>query len=410
MSTDWSRVQAHLATLCAAPRVVGEAHNKVANDYFARAVTVLGFVVERVSFPCVVWARGSATLVAGGRRWSVRPGSYSRPFSGRARLVAVATVDELEALDVPGAVVLLHGPVAAEQLTPKHYPFYAIEHHTRIVAALESARPAAILAATGRDAAMMGSLYPFSLIEDGDFDVPHAFLTDVEGAELRACVGQEVTLRIDSDRQATTAEQIIATWPGAGERRLVVSAHIDTYRDTPGALDNAAGVAVLLELAALLAAGHPDDVEGGGAELSWPTVELVPFNGEDHYGAGGEVAYLAARAVTPEAVALAINVDAVGWREHTNEVSLYGVPDGLGTSIRARLPGHPGLVEGEPWPQSDHMIFAMRGVPALAITSADVAGLLRHLAHTERDTTDGVDPGAVVGVARFIADVIAGGT
>jgi Zn-dependent M28 family amino/carboxypeptidase len=51
----------------------------------------------------------------------------------------------------------------------------------------------------------------------------------------------------------------------------------------------------------------------------------------------------------------------------------------------------PRWVWAEPWFESDHAIFAMRGIPALAITSQDVHALLGGLAHTAADTLDVVD-------------------
>jgi hypothetical protein len=57
-------------------------------------------------------------------------------------------------------------------------------------------------------------------------------------------------------------------------RRAVVSAHVDSKVTTNGALDNGGGVAVLLGLA-----------ERGLDRFR--AVELVFFNGEDHYAAPG---------------------------------------------------------------------------------------------------------------------------
>lgn len=36
---------------------------------------------------------------------------------------------------------------------------------------------------------MMGALYPFPLFEDGDFDIPSVYMTDVEGERLAAYAG-----------------------------------------------------------------------------------------------------------------------------------------------------------------------------------------------------------------------------
>jgi Zn-dependent M28 family amino/carboxypeptidase len=56
------------------------------------------------------------------------------------------------------------------------------------------------------------------------------------------------------DENGRTFRNVIATRPGLShpEQRVVVLAHFDTVADTPGADDNASGVALLLELAEIL--------------------------------------------------------------------------------------------------------------------------------------------------------------
>jgi aminopeptidase YwaD len=384
-----------ISELTRTSRVVGEPGNASANEYFAARASGCGWRIERIGFPCTVWRRGAAQLTIGTEERELRVGSYSLPFSGTGRLLAVSSVEELERLDDPGAILLLHGAIVAEQLTPKNYPFYAWDSHARILSAIEAAKPSAIIAATGRDKAMVGQLYPFSLIEDADVDVPSAYLTDVEGESLLPHTGEIVKLVIDSGRVHARAEQLIARRDGAAPPELVITAHIDSYRDTPGALDNASGVAVLLALADLLA-----------EESVAIHVELVPINGEDHYSAGGEVAYLEWRGDSLGSVRLAINVDAAGLAGHHSELSLYGCSDDTAAILRAARVGRPGIVDGEQWPQSDHMVFAMRGIPAAALTCEDAARLARTVAHTERDTPDVVDPAALLEIAEYLADVV----
>ena len=49
------------------------------------------------------------------------------------------------------------------------------------------------------------------------------------------------------------SRNVVATWPGAVRYPVVVGGHIDTVRGSPGANDNASGVAVVLETARLFA-------------------------------------------------------------------------------------------------------------------------------------------------------------
>ena len=53
------------------------------------------------------------------------------------------------------------------------------------------------------------------------------------------------------------------------------------------------------------------------------------------------------------------------------------------------------------------MIFAMRGVAAVAVTSSDVDAFFTQIAHTSTDTPDRVDEHVLAATARFIAELIA---
>ena len=67
----------------------------------------------------------------------------------------------------------------------------------------------AIIAATGRDPGLAGGVYPFPLIEDGDFDIPSVYMKDVEGDRLADYAGQEVIAAecgaAHAGRRATTS-------------------------------------------------------------------------------------------------------------------------------------------------------------------------------------------------------------
>jgi aminopeptidase YwaD len=392
-----SRASEYVDALCLPhpDRHVGGPGNHSATRYFAETVARFGFEVRSTSFPCVVWEPGEAWTDVAGRRWGLRAGPYSLPADLTAPLAVMGSVDQLEAINTTGLVLLLVGDLVREQLTPKKYPFYQWESHSRIVGAIEKAAPVAVIAATGRSSELVGSLYPFPLIEDADFDIPHAFMTDVEGAELLAYDGESARIVIQSGRRASRADQVTAR-RGNNERRVVISGHIDSRRGSPGAIDNATGVVVLMLIAELLS-------EYGGTL----GVELVPFNGEDDYAAPGEMAYLADKgARLKEEVVLNVNVDGVGWRGHPAEVSLYECPEAIVLAARAELEGRALVVEGDAWPQSDHMVFVMRGIPAVALTTADAAGLRMEIAHTEADVPAQVDSDVVVASARYVADLV----
>ncbi|MBA2273407.1 MAG: M20/M25/M40 family metallo-hydrolase [Actinobacteria bacterium] len=76
---------------------------------------------------------------------------------------------------------------------------------------------------------------------------------------------------VDDDR----SRNVVAKWPASARYGIVLGAHMDTVPGSPGANDNASGVAVLLEIARLIAAREPS---------RW--VKLVAF-GSEEYGADG---------------------------------------------------------------------------------------------------------------------------
>lgn len=394
-----------IAALCLThpDRHVGGAGNRAANGLFADEAAARGFVVERLQFAAREWvpgAAGASVELAGGECVALQAGPFSAAFDGDAPLVSATTVEELEALDRPGAILLLHGKIAAEQITPRNYPFYQLDAHTRILEAIDRARPAAVIAATDRTS-MAAALSPFPLFEDGDFGHTSAYLHAREAERLLTHADAHVRLRIDSSSRLVAAEQIVARM-SAREiesaprgRRVVVCAHIDSRYGTPGALDNAAGVAVLLALADLLGSAAPA-----------LDVELVPFNGEDDFAAPGETAYLAQPSLDLSGIELVVNIDAVARCGDGVEVSFYECPAPVREAALAVAETLPGVGEGPAWPMSDHMVFAMRGVPAIAITSSGLAEIASTVAHTKRDTPELVDPELVEKAAAFIAELI----
>ena len=171
--------------------------------------------------------------------------------------------------------------VVREQLMPKSFTYYNPEEHRRIVSALEAARPAVVIAATGRDPVLASGLSPYPLLEDGDVDMPSLYLTEAEGERLARFEGRTVRVTSDARRVASWGCNVVATHGAGRARRVVVCAHVAAKLGTPGALDDAAGVVTLLLLAQLLGRGR-SLADGDVA------VEFVAMNGEDHYANPGE--------------------------------------------------------------------------------------------------------------------------
>jgi aminopeptidase YwaD len=391
------KAERYLRQLCEqiGERSVGSAGNQHAAQWIAEVLTGFGFTVARQAFDCIDWSHQGADMRVGEEAFEVQPSPYSLGCDVRALMVAAESLEALRQLDARGKVLLLHGELAAEPLMPKNFPFYNPEEHRAVVAVLETLGPAAIVAATSRHPSMAGALYPFPLIEDGDFDIASVFTRDEEGRRLGAHVGRQVTLVSRAQRRASTGCNILGRRGESRAHRIVVTAHLDAKRGTPGATDNAGGIAVLLLLAEHLAAYR--------GRLS---VEIAALNGEDYYSSPGEQLYLAQDAGSLAGVELAINLDGAGYHHGDSAFSVYECPPPLAERVRHVFSPFPSLVEGEPWYQGDHMLFVMNGRPAVAITSAQAGEMLREVTHTARDRPDLVDAGILAGLAEALHALI----
>ena len=378
-------------------RSVGSPGNREATRFFEEQIASLGWITASQEFDALDWHAGDALLAAGGLEFEVLPSPYANGCDVEGRLVGVENIRELEVAAITGKIVLLHGEIAGEQLMPKNFVFYNPEEHQRIIALLESGQPLAIVCATGRNPALAGGVYPFPLIEDGDFDIPSVYMTAEEGARLRSCLGQTVRLRSDSRRIPGKGWNVTARQGSLSGRRVVVTAHIDAKKGTPGAIDNATGVAVLLLLAELLS-----DYRGQ------TMVEIVAFNGEDYYAVPGQMLYLQRNQDQFDEVLLNVNIDGAGYCDGSSAYSFYDLPEQMEQIARAEFGSFAGLMPGEPWYQGDHSIFVQAGRPAIAITSAWFAENIENqdITHTPKDNLAIVDVSRVVEIAQALATFV----
>ena len=393
-----ARIEAHLHTLVAGfpDRHVGGPGNAHATAYVEAELLRQGWDLSEATFEVVDAERGQACLRVAGTDTTLLASPYTLPADVVAPLVTADSLEALEALDIDGRIVLLHGHIARDQLLPRGFTFLDEPEHRRIYALLEDGGAVGVIGATGRGGGMGGGLYPYPLIEDGDFDIPNAYTSDEVGRHLATLGGQQAHLRIEARRFPVRARQLTASRGPLGAPRVVVMAHLDSKEGSPGAVDNATGVAALLSIAQHLA-------ERDTARR----LEIVPFNGEDHYSVGGEHCFVTDNEGRWDEIELGINLDAVGARGAGTAVSLYGCPAGLLAHVEAVMARHPGISEGEAWYESDHSIVAMRGRPTIALTSTNFRELCASVTHTERDTLDVVAAEPVAAAAAFVADLVA---
>jgi aminopeptidase YwaD len=383
----------YLNALCSVKpnRRTGSKGNWEATEFFLNAISPFGYEIDANPFACLDHIDEGSALTIGAETFEVFTSPYSLGCDVHADLVAVSTMEELESANCKGKILLMHGEICSEQLMPKNFVFYNPEPHQKMIALLESKGPTAIITATARAPEQVGALYPFPLFVDGDFDIPSVYCRDTVGALLSAKENKSARLQINTKRTPSKARNIIAKRNPDAPQKIVLTAHIDAYENSPGASDNASGTVVLLLLAEMLA-----DYQGDTG------IEIAAFNGEDHYSAGGQMDYLVRYREGFPSILMAINIDDVGYKAGKTAYSFYTFPDELEKKAIEVFKEANGLCPGEPWFSGDHMIFVQNQVPAMAFTAEKMPELMRAVTHTSEDTPDLIDSKKLVEIASSL--------
>ncbi len=392
-----TKAKDYLNTLCSVTpnRRVGSTGNRAATDFFAQKVRSWGYLVDDTPFKCFDYENKTPTLTFRERSFNVQISPYSLGCDVEAELVVVSTVDELEKCGCQNKILLLKGEICVEQLMPKNFVFYNPDQHKRIYALLEQKKPKAIITATSKNPQMVGNMYPFPLINDGDFDIPSVYCTDIVGEEIAAKAGQTFKLNAQAKRIPTTANNVIARKNPEAQNKITICAHIDAVENSPGASDNASGVVVLLLLA--------EKLKGYQGKYG---IELMAFNGEDHYSVGGQMDYLNRYNDSMSQILLAVNIDDVGYIKGKMAFSFYGCPTEIQQKTQATFCQYPNLIEGEQWYQGDHMIFAQNQKPTIAVTSSEVTELMSTITHSPKDTPEIIDCAKLVELACALENLV----
>jgi aminopeptidase YwaD len=391
----FQKSEAYLRMLCnqISDRSVGSEGNRGATHYFESLACSLGWQTDIQEFNAMDWIDGGASLHSETESFQVFVSPYSLGCVTEAQLICIKTIEELEVAKMKGKILLLHGDIAKEQLMPKNFVFYNPEEHQRIISLLEKGEPVAIICATGRNASLAGGVYPFPLIEDGDFDIPSVFMTEEEGNRLVPHAGRIVALNSKSTRLSSRGCNVIAQKGKQSAKRIVITAHIDAKKGTPGAIDNASGVVVLLLLAELL--GNYDGDR---------SIELVALNGEDYYAVPGQMLYLAQNQHHFHEILLNINIDGAGYKDGGTAFSFYNLPEEIENQAKEVINLYGGITVGCPWIQGDHSIFIQKGCPAMAVSSQWFADHIdcQEITHTPKDNLDIVDTRKLVEIAQAL--------
>ncbi len=366
------------------PRPAGSAGYHQAAEHIRRAFDAAGLRRHEIGFDCVDWHHGETALTLAGERLPAVANVFSPACDVRAPLVSASTLAELERIDISGKVLLLYGDLSAEPLIPLNCKVYNAERDQRINRLLIERGPAAVIAVNLSPPAID------SRIEDADQPVPSATVPAEVGLRLLDHMGEEVHLHIVTESRPGRAATIIGSREGPSPARVTLMAHYDTKQDTPGAWDNASGVAALLALAEALAGR---DLRVG--------LELIAFGDEEYY-AYTDIMYVEQHGAAMADIVLAINMDGIGHRLGTNRIALMSASEALRGLLDGIVAQRPGMLWTAPWPQSNHSTFAWRGVPSIALNSNGLTNAI----HQPGDTACWVSAQKLDEIAGLVLDII----
>lgn len=394
-----SKCKEYLKTLCVdiTERCVGSNGNRQATYFLEKELSVNDWETEMAEFEATDWEEDGANLKSDEENFNVLVSPYSLGFRGEGELVSASTIEELSKVNAKNKIIFLFGEIAREQLMPKNFVFYNPEEHQKIISILEKSGAKAIISATGRNATLAGGVYPFPLIEDGDFDIPSVYMTEEEGSKLISKIGKIVFLESLSKRIPGKGYNVIGKKGNNNSAKIVVTAHIDAKKGTPGAIDNATGVIVLILLSELLKDYNCNKL-----------IEIVAFNGEDYYAVPGQMNYINANNNNFNKMLLNINIDGAGYKEGLSSFSLFNLPEEILQQTKIVINQFSGITEGVQWPQGDHSIFLQFGVPAIAVSSKWFIDNIgdQDITHTPKDNIGIVDCNKIIEISQALNTLI----
>lgn len=381
------RLQHHLRVLVdeVGPRPAGSPANGRATDHVRRVLTAAGLRVRALPFHTAWWDPSPSRLhLPDGEVVELLANPFSPPGTVEGPVVHLEDHAALAAHVGPaggGEVLVLGLPLGGEPIMPATFPFLQVPEQRQLVATLEALHPAAVVAVSP-----IAATTP--TFEDPTLSFPSVTVEPSMAQRLEP--GTSLRIEVGGRTLAGRGVTVVGRTTPSGPR-LVVSAHVDSKVTTPGAFDNAASLAAVLTL-----------VEVAGPDLG--PVEVVAFNGEDHHDSAGEVAWLDATDL--DEVTGVINVDGAGVAGRRTGVTCLACPAELEEHVLGWARHRPGWTAMAPWFESDHAIFAMRGIPAVAITSEDVHDLLATVAHTPADTLDVLDLDVLVDLVAGLRELV----
>lgn len=380
-----SRILAHLNVLAVeiGERPAGSPAHHRAEAYIRGVLQSAGLSLDEVRLDFPDWSLVDAALSLNGTALALDVNPFSPGCEVTAPLLPLSTLPELEAADLRGRIALLYGELSKSPIFPINFEPVQFERDQAINRLLIEKSPAAVLAV---------NLHPWRrvhIFEDEDFTLPSATVNVEVGRAVLAHPAATVHLRINTLRRPSHVATLIGRTSGEHSQRIVLCAHYDTKIGTPGAFDNGGGMATVLALAETL------------PQLGLPIgLEFIAFADEE-YGAHTDGAYVRRFGADFERILCAINLDGIGLLPENNTVTALAQSEAFEQVLHQVRARHPQVVWADPWVQSNHSTFAMRGVPSVPLTSVSW-----ERAHQSDDSIDWVNPARLAEAAALVTDLI----
>ncbi|WP_435144889.1 M28 family peptidase [Halobaculum sp. P14] len=351
-------------------RMAGQPGEREALEATRDALADAGCRDARVEeFDLQGWERGDAEIGtdAGAQDCIALPRSPAGDAAGEFVDLGYGLPEDFEAADVEGAVVMVSSTV------PDHYERF-IHRREKYYYAVEHGAAAFVFRNH-----VEGCLPPTGSVGTADSpigDVPAVGVSAEVGARLnRRVAGDEVTVSVDCETPEATSGNAMAELGPDTDEELLVTSHADAHDVAEGAMDNGAGTASIVEVAAALAANE-DALD--------TRVRFVAFGAEEVGLVGSSVE---ADRTDRDAVEAVVNVDSNVFGR-TLKLHTHGFDDLTAAAERvADRFSHPVECIPEQNPHSDHWPFVQAGVPGYMV-SGKTEGRGRGWGHTFADTFD----------------------
>lgn len=356
------------------PRPAGSGAENKARDYIDSTLQSYGYSTEQQPFTFLSFTdAGSSVTVTTPLQTSIRAAAMAAASSPRVTgdlvPVGLGLPSDYKDRDVAGKIVLIE----RGQITFRE--------------------KAANAAAAGASGVIIYNNGPGSFQGSGldSSSGPVVAISGEDGEQLRGLAEQgpaRVTLEVKTTSQPSQAFNIVANMNRSAPR-IIVGAHFDSVPLAPGANDNASGVAVLLEIARVLAKTEMRD-----------EVAFVTFSGEE-LGLLGSSAYVHSVSQSGlQAINAMINLDMVG--EGSQLTLLHRDGDNVAARIAAEARTQ-GLVTDVDTcrEDSDHAPFARAGVSVFHFFTG-----IDPYYHTSSDTAEKVQPEVLARSAQAVLFVM----